>query len=215
MSDNAGMRASERSADREPVALLARGRALEIGTLGWNIAGVIVLAFAAINARSVALAGFGLDSLIEIGASTVVLWELADANDEREQRALKLITVAFVALGLYLLVQSSLVLAARDHPHHSVLGVVWTAVTAGVMFVLAYGKRVTGRALDNPVLVTEGRVTMIDGILALAVLTGLALNAACGLWWADPLAGYVLAYYAAKEALAISAEQHALDPRVQ
>ena len=78
-------------------------------------------------------------------------------------------------------------------------GIIWTAVTAVVMFTLAAGKARTGQALDNPVLRTEGRVTMIDGVLAIAVLLGLVLNAALGWWWADPAAGYVLVYYAARE----------------
>ncbi len=72
-------------------------------------------------------------------------------------------------------------------------------MTAAVMFALAAGKARTGRALGNPVLRTEGRVTMIDGILATAVLMGLALNAALGWWWADPAAGYVLVCYATRE----------------
>ena len=72
-------------------------------------------------------------------------------------------------------------------------------MTAGVMFALAAGKARTGRALDNPVLQTEARVTVVDGILAIAVLPGLVLNAAFGWWWADPAAGYVLVYYAARE----------------
>jgi len=91
------------------------------------------------------------------------------------------------------------VLATGYHPRHSVLGIIWTAATAVVMFALAAGKVRTGRALDNPVLHTEGRVTMIDGILAAAVLAGLVLNAALGWWWADPAAGYVLVYYAIRE----------------
>ena len=85
-------------------------------------------------------------------------------------------------------------------PHHSPLGIVWTGVTAGVMFGLALGKAGTGKALNNPVLQAEGRITMIDGILATAVLVGLLLNALAGWWWADPLAGYVLLYYAMREA---------------
>lgn len=96
---------------------------------------------------------------------------------------------AFVALAIYLAVQSSFVLAVGYHPHHSVLGTVWTAITAAVMFGLAFGKERTGRALDSPVLITEGRVTTVDGILALAVLAGLALNAATHWWWADSLTG--------------------------
>jgi divalent metal cation (Fe/Co/Zn/Cd) transporter len=179
--------------------LLRRGFVLEYVTLGWNVAGIIVLAVAAVAARSVALAGFGLDSLIEIGASTVVIWELSGTGEDRQRGGLRLIGYAFAGLAVYLLVQSTVVLAAGYHPRHSVLGIVWTAVTAVAMFALAAGKARTGRALDNPVLRTEGRVTLIDGILATAVLAGLVLNAAVGWWQADPAAGYVLVYYAARE----------------
>lgn len=180
-------------------ALVRRGFMLEYLTLAWNIAGIVVLAIAAISASSVALAGFGLDSLIEIGASTVVVWELSGTGTERQRRGLRLIGYAFAALAAYLLIQSTVVLVTGYHPRHSPLGIAWTAVTALAMFALAAGKARTGRALDNPVLRTEGRVTTIDGILATAVLLGLILNAALGWWWADPAAGYVLVYYAARE----------------
>ena len=175
------------------------GFALEYVTLAWNVAGVLVLAIAAFSARSVGLAGFGLDSLIEIGASTVVIWELSGTGEERQRRGLRLIGYAFAALAVYLLVQSTVVLATGFHPGHSVLGIIWTAATAVVMFAVAAGKARIGRALDNPVLRAEGRVTMIDGILAAAVLAGLVMNAALGWWWADPAAGYVLVYYAVSE----------------
>ena len=115
------------------------GFRLEYATLAWNVVGIAVLVVAALGARSVALAGFGLDSLIEIGASVVV------------------------------------------------------------MLALAAGKRAVGRALRNPVLLTEARVTVVDGLLAGAVLLGLLLNAGPGWWWADPLAGYVLVGYAVRE----------------
>jgi divalent metal cation (Fe/Co/Zn/Cd) transporter len=182
------------------VRLLRRGRVLEGITLSWNVAGIVVLAIAAIGARSVALAGFGLDSLIEIGASTVVLWELADTGAERQRRALRLIGGAFVALAVYLAVQSAIVLATGYHARPSPLGIAWTAVTAAAMFALAAGKARTGRALGNPVLSTEARVTLVDGILALAVLLGISLNAAAGWWWADPLAALVIVFYASREA---------------
>jgi len=172
--------------------------------LGWNVVGIVVLAFTAIAARSVALAGFGLDSLIEIGASIVVIWELSGTDETRQRRALRLIGVAFAVLAGYLLVQSSVVLAAQYHPRHSVTGIVWTAITAAAMFGLAAGKARTGAALGNPVLQTEGRVTFVDGILATAVLLGVTLNAGAGWWWADPAAGYVLVAYAAREVRAIA-----------
>lgn len=168
--------------------------------------GVGVLAVAAVSAHSVAAAGFGLDSLIEIGASVVVLWELSGADgpgdDTRQHRALRLIGLAFAALAAYLVVQAIIVLVVGFHPHHSPLGIAWTAVTALVMFALAGGKARVGRALDNPVLLAEGRVTFIDGVLAVAVLVGLVLNGALGWWWADPVAGLVLVYYAVTEARA-------------
>jgi divalent metal cation (Fe/Co/Zn/Cd) transporter len=185
------------------VDLLRRGRLLEGATLAWNVVGIIVIAIAAITARSVALTGFGLDSLIEIGASTVVLWELQGTGEERQRRALRLIAFAFLGVAAYLVVQSVIVLATAYHPRHSALGIAWTAVTALVMFALAAGKRKTGQALNNPVLITEGRVTAIDGLLAVAVVAGLLLNATAGVWWADPAAGLVIVYYALKEAHAI------------
>jgi len=189
-------------------ALLRRGRVLEGITLGWNVAGIVVLAVAAVGARSVALAGFGLDSLIEIGASTVVLWELSGTGEERQRRALRLIGGAFCALGGYLLVQSMVVLAAGYRPGHSALGIAWTAVTAVAMFTLAAGKSRTGRALGNQVLITEGRVTLVDGVLAVAVLLGLVLNAAVGAWWADPVAALVIVCYAVREAREIFGAKH-------
>src|SRR5258708_22751469 len=123
--------------------------------------GILVLAIAAITARSVALAGFGLDSLIEIGASTVVIWELSGTGQDRQRRGLRLIGWAFAALAVYLMVQSTVALAAGYHARHSPLGIIWTAVTAAAMFVLAAAKARTCPALDNPVLRTGGRVTMI------------------------------------------------------
>lgn len=188
--------------------LLRRGFRLEYATLVWNVIGIVVLAVAAVGARSVALAGFGLDSLIEIGASTVVIWELLGTGPDRQRRASRLIGAGFAALAAYLLVQSTWVLATGFRPRHSVLGIAWTAITAVVMFTLAMGKARTGAALDNPVLRTEGRVTLIDGLLAVAVLVGLVLNAAAGWWWADPLAGFVLVYYALRETREIFTGDH-------
>ena len=194
--------------DPERKALLRRGFALEYATLAWNVAGIAVLAFAAVAARSVALAGFGLDSLIEIGASTVVIWELSGSGEDRQRRALRLIGGAFLALAAYLTGQSVFVLVTGYRPGHSVLGIARTAVTAAAMFALAAGKARTGKALGNPVLVTEGRVTLVDGILAVAVLAGLVLNAAAGWWWADPLAALVIVFYALREAREIFLAGH-------
>ncbi len=180
--------------------LLQRGLALECITLGWNAVGVVVLGLAAFAARSVALAGFGLDSLVEIGASIVVVWELRGAGDaDRQRRALRLIGTAFFTLAVYIAAQGGYVLATGSRPAHSSAGIAWTAVTCAVMLALAYGKTITGRALGNPVLATEGRVTLVDAYLAAAVLIGLVLNAAIGWWWADPAAGFVIVFYGITE----------------
>ncbi|HKT00025.1 MAG TPA: cation transporter [Rugosimonospora sp.] len=194
--------------DNTRARLLARGLWLEYATLGWNVVGLGVLALAALAARSVALAGFGLDSLIEIGASMVVVWELSGSRPRRQQRALRLIGAAFGLLAGYLGVQSTVVLVAGYHARHSVAGIAWTGVTAVVMFALAAGKARTGAALGNPVLRAEGRVTLIDGLLAVAVLAGLGLNAGLGWWWADPVAGYVLVVYATREVYTIVRGPH-------
>jgi divalent metal cation (Fe/Co/Zn/Cd) transporter len=201
---------NQRPPGEDRAALLRRGFLLEYLTLAWNVVGIVVLTIAATGARSVALVGFGLDSLIEIGASTVVIWELSGNRHQRQQRALRLIGAAFAFLALYLTVQSTVVLVTGHHADRSPLGIGWTAITALVMFVLAAGKARTGYALDNSVLRTEGRVTLIDGLLALAVLAGLVLNGLLGWWWADPVAGYVLALYGVREVRAIyfTGEQH-------
>jgi divalent metal cation (Fe/Co/Zn/Cd) transporter len=165
-----------------------RGLALEYATLGWNVVGTVVLVLAAVASGSIALAGFGVDSLIEIVASAVVVWQLkGDAADaSRQQQALRIIAIAFVLLAIYIAVQTALTLRARTHPGHSILGIVWLALTVVAMFALAAGKRSTGKRLGNRVLRTEAHVTLIDGALAIAVLAGVALNAAVGWWWAAP-----------------------------
>ena len=87
----------------------------------------------------------------------------------------------------------------EHHPGHSTLGIAWTSATCIVMLALARGKATTGRALANPVLQAEGRVTLVDACLAAAVLLGLTLNALLGWWWADPMAGLVIVAYAIRE----------------
>lgn len=188
--------------------LRRRGLRLEYATLGWNVVGFVLVLAAAVVARSVALAGFGLDSPIEIVASLVVVWQLQEMHAvERERRALRVIGVAFLLLAVYIAAQSAYVLASEAHPKRSLVGIVWLALTAAAMFALATGKRATGRALGNRVLQTEARVTVIDGLLATAVLVGLILNAALGWWWADPAAAFVIVYYGLREGWHVLHEQ--------
>src|SRR5579871_249105 len=185
----------------ERASLIRRGLWLEYATLGWNVVGVGLVAWAAIVARSVALAGFGLDSLIEICASVVVVWQLTGGPEPRERRALRLIGIAFIVLVCYILGQLLYGLLSGKHPAPSIGGITWMAVTCVAMLLLALGKRLTGRRLQNEVLLTEGRVTLVDVYLAGAVLVGLVLNALFEWWWADPLAALVIVYYGTREAV--------------
>ncbi len=181
-------------------ALLRRGLRLEYATLAWNCIEIGFLVIAATSARSVALAGFALDSFIEIFASLVVVGQLrGSASPEAERRALRRIGVAFFVLAVYIAVQAGVTVALGIHPDPSALGIAWLAATCVVMFALAVGKARTGTELAHPVLSAEAKVTLIDGALAAGILFGLVLNAAVGWWWADVAAGVILVAYGLRE----------------
>ena len=187
--------------------LLRRGLLLEYATLAWNVVGSVVLVAAAIASGSVALAGFGLDSVIEIFASVVVVSHLRNIATSRERTALRLIGLAFVCLAVYLSAQSVYALASHAEPQTSPVGIAWVLVTFITMLLLAAGKARTGAALGNAVLSSEARVTLVDAVLAGAVLVGLVGDAVLGWWWADPLAGLVIVAYAVKEARVLARER--------
>lgn len=186
--------------------LLLRGLQLEYFTLAWNVIGVFITAYAAFKAHSIALGSFGLDSVIEIGASTVVIWELTNTKDNVRPKALRLIGLSFYAIAIYITLQVLFLFIVKSHPQPSFIGIVWTAITFVVMLGLAYGKRIVGTKLDNPVLLTEGKVTLIDAYLAGSVMVGLVLNAAFHLWWADLAAALIIVFYGFKEGRAAFAE---------
>lgn len=173
---------------------------LEYLTLAWNVVGFFVVIWSGIQANSIALVGFALDSVIEIGSSVVVVWQFTDmTNKKQEQLALRLIGTAFFILATYLLMESTLNLLDQTRPATSITGIVWLAGTFVSMFLLAWGKAVTGEQLGNPVLKAEARVTFVDAYLAGSVLLGLLLNACWGWWWADAIAGLVIVFYGFKE----------------
>jgi divalent metal cation (Fe/Co/Zn/Cd) transporter len=151
---------------------------LEYATLAWNLFEIGFLVIAATTARSVALAGFALDSLIEVFASIVVVWQLKGiATAEREHHAMRLIGLAFFGLALYIGFQAVITVALDVRPDSSPLGIIWLSATCVVMFGLAWAKARTGSELGNPVLTAEARVTLVDGALAAGILVGLVLNA--------------------------------------
>lgn len=166
---------------------------------------VVVTMWLGWQARSLALIAFGLDSLVEIFASTVVIWNLKDVRhdpgDRRVHRALRLIAVAFWTLAAFLAVTSIRSLVLGNEPDSSPLGVVYLALTAVVMFVLAGLKRRTGGDLGSETLSAEAAMTFLDGCLSTAILSALVLNAWLGWWWTDATAALVVGGFAVVEGI--------------
>jgi divalent metal cation (Fe/Co/Zn/Cd) transporter len=179
------------------------GLRLEWATIWWNLAEAGITVWLGLAAGSLALAGFGIDSLIEVFASSVVVWHVRDIGElgahARNRTAIRLIGLAFLALGAFLVVAAIVRLNARAVPDESWLGVAYLALAATVMFGLAVAKRRVGVQLGNAPLVAEARITLLDGALASAVLVALLLNTALGWWWADSVAAAVVGLVALRE----------------
>ncbi len=182
-----------------------RARRLQFATIGWNSLEVFVTIGLGIAAQSLALVAFGLDSLIEVFASLVVIWHLGTfgsvPTDERTTRALRLVAIAFGVLSLSLFAGSARALWTGTEADSSIVGIAYLGATAVVMFSLARWKRRVGLALDVSPLISEASVTFLDGVLATGILVALALNTAFGWWWADPIAAAVVGVLAAQEAV--------------
>lgn len=193
-------RPAERAAER--ARLERRARRLAWWGNAWHVVELAVAIGAGIAAGSVALVAFGLDSLIEVAAGTVVVWRLTGARLEAhdaEQRAQRAIAMSFFALAAYVAVASLRDLVAADHPGVSWVGIGLALVTAPAMPLLAREKARVGRALGSRATEREGRQNQLCAYLAIALLAGLGANAALGWWWADPLAALAIAGVAVRE----------------
>ena len=181
----------------DTAGLRRRGFRLEYATLTWMAAEAAVAITAGLIAASIALVGFGLDSVIEPISATIVIWRLRGeiAGQDRQTRAVRLIGVTFVALA----VDSIRDLATQDRPGQSIPGLAVTAAALVVMPVLAVAKRRTGRALGNRTLVADSAETAFCALTSAAALLGVGLNAWLGWWWADPAAALIIAALAVKE----------------
>lgn len=179
----------------------SRRRAIrvEVFTVGWNAIEAIVAIAAGAAASSVALIGFGLDSVVEVSAALVVMWQFYGIPEEREQRALKLIGASFFALAAYVTVVSVGDLVTGAEPDASTVGIILTAVSLVVMPVLAWTKTRIGRDIGSRTLIADSGQTKLCVWLSLSTLTGLTANAALGWWWADPIAALVIAAFAVSE----------------
>ena len=179
-----------------------RARALAWLGLAWHAAEFVVAVAAGVAAGSIALIGFGVDSLIEALAGLVVLWlftgrRLGSATAER--RAQQLVALSFFVLAAYVAVESVRTLVSSDRPDVSWVGIGLAAVTIVVMPPLAVAKRRVGRRLGSAATVQEAEQTQLCAYLSVALLLGLGANALAGWWWADPLAALVIATVAAHE----------------
>lgn len=177
---------------------------LEYATIAWNVGEAVLTITLGSIALSLALIGFGSVSIVEVFASSVVVWHLIPAHavdsPERTARALRLVSVAFGALAAVVAVAGVRDLATGRRPDESPWGIAYLAVTALVMFGLAVAKHRLADRLGSAPLRSEATMTFLDGVLSTATMTGLALNAALGWWWADPGAALLVAIAAANEA---------------
>jgi divalent metal cation (Fe/Co/Zn/Cd) transporter len=189
--------------------LRRRGLRLEYMTVAWNVIEAVVAVWAGIAAGSIALIGFGLDSMIEVFAASVVIWEFKGASEERQERALRLIAISFFVLAAYVAVEAVRDLIVGSEAGESVVGIVLAAISLTVMPVLAIGKRRTGRQLGSPTLLADATETLLCSYLSAILLAGLLLNATVDWWWADPLAALGIAYLAVREGMeAWRGEEH-------
>jgi divalent metal cation (Fe/Co/Zn/Cd) transporter len=183
--------------------LRRRGFWLEYASMGWMTAEAAVAITAGVLASSIALTGFGLDSVIEFFAAAVVIWQLRGeiAGEERETAAVRLIGVTFFALAVYLAVEGIRDLVTGARPRESLPGLAIAAAALLVMPLLAVAKRRTGRALGNRTLVADSAETAFCAATSAATLLGVGLNTWLGWWQADPIAALVIAALAVKEGI--------------
>ena len=174
-----------------------RGRNLEYLTVAWNSAEGVISIAAGWLAGSIALVGFGVDSLIEVSSGAVLLWRLhTDAEEalreRRERRALKLVGMSFLLLAAYVASEAGKSLYYREAPDESWIGIAIAALSLIVMPLLARAKRRVAAVITSRALVADSRQTDICAYLSAILLAGLGLNAVLGWWWADPVAGLVM-----------------------
>ncbi len=181
--------------------LRRRGFQLEYASMTWMTAEAAVAITAGVIASSIALVGFGLDSVIEFCAAGIVVWQLRGEGEDRETRAVRLIGVTFLALAVYLTVESIRDLVDHARPEQSTAGLAGTAAALIVMPLLAVAKRRTGRALGNRTLIADSAETVFCALTSAATLLGLGLNAWLGWWWADSAAALAIAALAVREGM--------------
>jgi divalent metal cation (Fe/Co/Zn/Cd) transporter len=177
--------------------MVARGLRLEYFTLGWNLLEALVALVCGVIAGSIALVGFGLDSVVEVSSGSVLLWRLradrhAENRDRAERFAVRLVGVSFLLLALYVAGDAIYTLLRRETPEESIPGIVLAIASLIAMPLLARAKRRVARGLNSAAMQADSRQTDICAYLSAILLGGLLLNAALGWWWADPVAALIM-----------------------
>lgn len=187
-------------APHERARLGRRAQLLAAASVGYNLVEAVVAISAGVVAGSVALVGFGLDSVVEVSSGLVILWQFRHRMPEtRERLALRLMAVSFFALAAYVGVESVRALVGGHEPDGSTVGIVLAALSLAVMPFLSWAQRRTGRALGSNAVVADSTQTLLCTYLSAVLLVGLLLNATLGWYWADPVAGLVIAAVAVRE----------------
>lgn len=179
--------------------LRRRGLRLAWFIVAWDLIEGAVAVTAGLAAGSIALIGFGIDSAIEVFAASVVIWQLRGGAHARQRTALRLISVTFFVLAAYIGFEAGRDLITSDKAGESIVGIVLNVVALVVMVPIALAQKRTGRELGNQTLVSQAQETWLSNYLSISLLLGLGLNAAFGLWWADPAVALVIAAIALHE----------------
>ena len=196
---NAAFDARENGSDRAAAA--QAGRRLEYFTLGWNVIEAVVAVGAGVVAGSIALVGFGVDSVIESVSGAVLVWRLQShlEDEKREQQALRLVGGSFLLLAAYVGVDAAKTLLQREPPHASLVGIGLAIASLVIMPLLARAKRRVAARLASRALHADSRQTDLCAWLSAILLGGLGLNAVFGWWWADPAAALLMVPIIARE----------------
>ena len=186
--------------------LVQRGRYLEYFTIGYNSLEGLIAIVAGLIAGSIALVGFGFDSLIEVTSGFTLLWRLrADVDEERRERAeaisLRIVGVCFIVLAIYVSYDSIKSLIGREAPEESLVGIVLAAVSLIVMPLLVRAKRKVARGINSGAMMADSKQTELCTYLSAILLVGLVLNALFGWWWADPVAALIMVPIIVKEGI--------------
>lgn len=184
----------------ERTRLGRRAQMLAVASVSYNALEAVIALAAGLVAGSVALVGFGLDSLIEVSSGLIIVWQFRHHTPvSREKLALRLIALSFFAVAAYVLVESVLALVTSAEPDAAPVGIGLAMASLLIMPFLSWAQRRTGRALHSTSVVADSRQTLLCTYMSAVLLVGLLLNATAGWWWADPVAGLAIAAIAAKE----------------